>query len=132
MHLIPSNHFLILIPPSSTVLGSLSSSFSFLNFFLWLPQDSTILVLPNHVTPLLPLTCKKCALVIHCHKINYLQTSWLKWEISFYFLFPMVLDVDCLIGVLTYILSCRCNQECRAGIFLRTYSGMSGSWEESD
>lgn len=32
---------------------------TFLNFFLWLPQDSTILVLPNHVTALLPLTLGK-------------------------------------------------------------------------
>lgn len=31
----------------------------FLNFFLWLPQDSTVFVLPSHVTIPLPIDFRK-------------------------------------------------------------------------
>ena len=104
------------------------NSFSFLSFFLWLPQDSTILVLPNHVSPLLPLTLeKKSALVIHCHKVNYLQTSWLKMRNIILFLFPMVLDVDCLIGGSHLHSLMQVQSGMQGWNLLRTYSGMSGS-----
>lgn len=114
MHLNSSEAYSVLI------LFFLSVAFdndeTFLIFFLWLPQDSTIFVLPSDVTIplLLILERKKCVLVTHHCIINHLWTSWLRTRNIVLFL---SLEIDELnLSVFAWVFSCSGNQECRARI----------------